>query len=233
MQNLVNSIAIPRDELNRNIGGGIPQGSIMLIEGKDGAGKSIIAQRIAYGLTQNNTSCSYISTELNLIEFIQQMNSLNYRITEKIIAEDLLFISLFPQMGNVKLKETFMNDLLSNKKLFSTEVIIFDTISYLLVSTQTSEKDIFNLVSFIKKIAGLNKTILCCIDPDMCNIKFLNMIRNIPDIYLQTEAKMVLGNLLRVISVIRYKKSIKEVASATPYKVIPGAGFAIELASLA
>src|SRR5690606_28707249 len=90
MQTLVHDITIPRDEFNRNLGGGIPQGSIILVEGKDGAGKSIIAQRVCFGLLENNISTSYISTELNLIEFIQQMNSMNYRVTEKIIGEELL-----------------------------------------------------------------------------------------------------------------------------------------------
>lgn len=161
------------------------------------------------------------------------MDSLSYRITNEIIAEDLIFISMFPQLGNVHLKKTFMDDLLKSKKIFSTDVIIFDTISFLIISDSLGEENIFLLISFLKKISALEKSIVLCIDPEQCNKRFLDLIRNIADIYLQSEAKEVLGNMLHVLSIVRYKKSPQEVVPATPFKILPGAGFAIELASLA
>ncbi|MFW5746350.1 MAG: ATPase domain-containing protein [Nanoarchaeota archaeon] len=230
---IVQSLKIPRDELNRNFGGGLPMGGLVLIEGNDGGGKSIISQRMAYGLLENDYTVSYISTELNLMGFIQQMDSLKYRITDKIIAEDLLFISMFPQLGNVRLKSSFLRDLLNCQKLFSTDVIIIDTISYLLLNEDVKTEDIFYLLSFIKKITSLNKTLILCTNPEQCNKIFLEHIRGISDVYLKSEAKTVLGNLLHVINVIRYKKALKEVTNTTAFKVIPGAGFALELASLA
>ena len=39
-----------RDRLNKELGGGIPPGSIVLVEGDYGAGKSAMSQRFAYGL---------------------------------------------------------------------------------------------------------------------------------------------------------------------------------------
>jgi archaeal flagellar protein FlaH len=226
-------IGLKRDELQRNLGGGLPTGAIALIEGNDGGGKSIVAQRIAYALLKNGHTASYVSTELGLGGFLQQMDSLDYRITDKIISEELVFISMFPQLGNVKLKKTFMNDLLKSKKIFGSEVIVFDTISFLVVSEDLGTEGIFKLIAFIKKIVSMGKTLIMCIDPEQCNPKFLNIIRNISEIYLQTESKMVLGNLLHVMNVIRFRKAKKEVTNATPFKVVPGAGFAIELASLA
>ncbi len=38
-----------RDRLNKELGGGIPTGSIVLMEGDYGAGKSAISQRFATG----------------------------------------------------------------------------------------------------------------------------------------------------------------------------------------
>jgi flagellar protein FlaH len=233
MKKQIFDIRLKRDELHSNLGGGLPAGGLLLIEGKDGGGKSVIAQRLTFGLLQNGSTVSYISTELNLMGFIQQMDSLDYRITEEVLSEKLIFISMFPQIGNVRLKENFMDDLLTNKKIFSSDIICFDTISFLLLNEKITREVIFNLVSFIKKITALGKTLVICIDPDQCNKQFLDIIRNIADGYLFCEAKMVLGNLLHIINVVRYKKAIKEVSAAMPFKVIPGAGFAIELASLA
>ncbi|HLP79808.1 MAG TPA: ATPase domain-containing protein [Acidobacteriota bacterium] len=226
------SIQLPRDELNRNFGGGMPENSLILIEGKDGSGKSILSQRIAYGLLEHGHTITYISSELNLRGFVEQMDSLNYHITEKILDEKVIFIPIFPQIGNVKLKKTFMNDLLRNKKVFQSDVIIFDTLSFLLVNDDVTKENSFELVSFIKKLNAMSKTIIFCVNHEQLNPTFLSILRSVVDVYLQTEARMVLGNLLRIITVIRFNKCAGEVITATPFKVIPGQGFALELASL-
>ena len=47
------SIKLRRDELERSIGGGLPTSSLVLIEGPDGAGKSIVSQRFCYGILRS------------------------------------------------------------------------------------------------------------------------------------------------------------------------------------
>ena len=56
------AIDIPRDELGRSIGGGIPENSLIIMEGQEGAGKSAIAQRIMFGLLENGYTGTYIRT---------------------------------------------------------------------------------------------------------------------------------------------------------------------------
>lgn len=229
---LLHQISLERDELDKTLGGGIPANCLMLIEGNDGAGKSLIAQRLTFGLLQHKSSVTYITTELNLTGFIQQMDSLNYKCTKDILDEKLLIVPMFPKLGNVKLKNTFMKDILTNEKLFENDVIVFDTLSFLLISDETGREGTFDLISFIKKINGMNKTIIFCVDPLQLHEKFLAVLRSVVDVYLKLEAKEVLGQLLRVVSIIRFRKSLAEVTPVFAFKVIPGSGFAQELASL-
>jgi flagellar protein FlaH len=226
------SLYLRRDELNRNFGGGLPQGSIILIEGRDGAGKSILAQRFAYGLLENGSTVTYISSELSLRGFIEQMNSVDYKVTDKILDEKLLFIPLFPQIGNVRLKKNFLEDLLKSKKLFESDVVIFDTLSFLLINDEVAKENGFELASFIKRISTLSKTILFTLSDEQVNPRFLSILRSMADVYLQIEAKSILGNLRRIITVIRFNKSAGEVTPTTAFKVIPNQGLAIEIASL-
>jgi len=102
----------------------------------------------------------------------------------------------------------------------------------LLVNDDATRENSFELVSFIKKLNAMNKTIIFCVDHEQLNPTLLSILRSVVDVYLQVEAKVVLGNLLRIINVIRFKKSAGEVTTATPFKVLPGQGLAIELASL-
>lgn len=81
-----------RDRVNTSLGGGLPTGSIVLLEGEYGAGKSVISQRVAYGLAEERTPTTYVSTELAAPEFIEQMESLAYGVVDHLLAERLLFL---------------------------------------------------------------------------------------------------------------------------------------------
>lgn len=223
---------LERDELSEKLGGGIPEASLMLIEGNDGGGKSILAQRLTYGFIKNGTNITYISSELHTMGFVDQMNSVGYDVTEAILHEKLTFIPMFPYLGNVRLRDNFIDRLIKTKRLFENEVIIIDTLSYLIVHNKISKEKLFDIINFFKKMLSLGKTIIFCIDPQHLNLEFLNMIRAVSDIYITVEAKDVLGSLLRVASIKRFRRSEKEIIIQFPFKVEPKVGLSIELASL-
>jgi flagellar protein FlaH len=164
--------------------------------------------------------------------FINQMNSVDYQIYESIMGEQLLFLSLLPQIGETEIKKNMIFDLLTSKKVFERDCAIVDIVSDFMVSKDISKEDIFQASKQLTRIAGLGKTLILCVDPDQIDKKFLDMLRGNSDVYFFTEAKMVLGNMLRIINIQRFKMAAGEVSTAIPFKVIPKAGLAIEIASL-
>jgi archaeal flagellar protein FlaH len=227
------SIHLDRDELNRNIGGGVPMNSLILIEGKDGAGKSILAQRMAYGLVEHGHTITYISSELNTSGFIEQMSSLEYDIKYHLLDENLLFIPMFPFLGITKLQPNFLDRLFKQKKLFENEIIIFDTLSFLLIKDNITQEKSFEIIKVLKNLNNLNKTIIFCVDPQHLNDKFLTLLRSVADVYFNVEIKMFAGNVIRVINIQRFKRPGDNIITTIPFKVEPGKGLAIEIASFA
>lgn len=227
----ITSIDLERDELNRNLGGGLPNNSLVLIEGEDGAGKSIIVQRMAYGLLEHQKTVTYISTELNTRGFLEQMTSLSYDVKFYLLDGQLMFVPMFPFMGDTKLQENFLDRLLNTKRIFDNEIIIFDTISFLLVRDSISQEKSFYVINMLKKLNNMNKTIIFCVDPAHLNEKFLTLIRSVADIYFNVEIRTFAGNILRVINVKRFKRPKDYIMDTIPFKVEPGRGLAIEIAS--
>ncbi|MFW6014090.1 MAG: ATPase domain-containing protein [Nanoarchaeota archaeon] len=225
------SIDLERDELNRSLGGGMPNNSLILIEGEDGAGKSILVQRLAYGLLEHQKTVTYISTELNTKGFLEQMASLSYDVKFYLLDGQLMFVPMFPFMGNTMLKENFLDRLLKTRKIFDNEIIIFDTISFLLVRDSISQEKSFYVINMLKKLNNMNKTIIFCVDPAHLNEKFLTLIRSVADIYFNVEIRTFAGNILRVINVKRFKRPSDYIMDTIPFKVEPGRGLAIEIAS--
>ncbi|MGM5482026.1 MAG: ATPase domain-containing protein [Nanobdellota archaeon] len=225
------SIDLERDELNRNLGGGLPNNSLFLIEGQDGAGKSILVQRMAYGLLEHQKSVTYISSELNTKGFLEQMASLDYDIKFHLLDGQLMFVPMFPFLGNTNLKENFLERLFNTKRIFENEVIIFDTLSFLLVRDNLPQEKSFHIINLLKKLNNMNKTIIFCVDPVHLNEKFLTLLRSVADVYFQVEIRTFAGNIIRVINIKRFKRPNDYIVDTIPFKVEPGRGLAIEIAS--
>jgi len=66
------------DQVNRAFGGGLPRGSLVVIEGRHCAGKSIFTGRFAYGLCEQSQTVGSLSTEREFTRFLSRMRSLSY-----------------------------------------------------------------------------------------------------------------------------------------------------------
>ncbi len=218
-------IQLERDMLHTKFGGGIPSNSLVIIEGENGAGKSIMAQRLTYGMIRHGSKVSFISSECDTIGFVNQMRSLDYDIEDDILDENLIFMSLFPSLGNVTLRSDFSERLMKSNFIFKNDVIIFDTMSYILVHKNLPDDKCFEVIKFLKRMNNHNKTIILCIDAFDLNEKFLNVLRSISDVYLHVETKMSLGNLIRVVNIKRFKRCADVVGSVVPFNVAPKIGF--------
>lgn len=70
------------------LGGGIKEGSFMLIEGETKSGKSVLCQHIAYGvLSTRGTSVAYYSSEYNADRLAERMASLSLDVRQALEAD--------------------------------------------------------------------------------------------------------------------------------------------------
>lgn len=225
-------INLSRDEISKNFGGGIPSNSIFLIEGVNGAGKSILAQRIAYGALQHGATVSYISTELDTQSFTDQMKSVGYGCTNDLLQGNIVFIPMFPAFGKSKLSDNFVDNLLKAEMIFQQDIIIFDTFSYLILQENMSREQIFEFINKLRKIVMRGKVVVFTVDTEQVNQTFLKLIRSMADVFVDVEMRMSLGELIRVINIKRYKRSLHASASTVPFSVEPGTGILIKIVSL-
>lgn len=223
------SIQLERDELNRYFGGGLPKNSLILIEGEDGSGKSILCQRFSYAILQQDLKITYLSTELNTLDFIKQHESLRYGVRPYILDHQLLFITMVPFLGKVQFEEDFLEKIMHEKRLFESDIIIFDTLSFLLVRKGAEEKEYYDIVNFFKGLNNLNKTIIFTIDPTHLDEKFLTLLRSVADLYVKVSITNFAGETVRSIDIKRFKRPYDIYVPKIPFRVEPREGLVIEI----
>ncbi|RIB35689.1 MAG: hypothetical protein BXU00_01160 [Candidatus Nanoclepta minutus] len=227
------TIFLDRDDFEQRIGGGIPKSSIMIIEGKDGCGKSIISQRITYGALMNNYTVTYISTEMSILDFIRQMDSLNYPIRDFLLTDKLMFISLTSLFGRTKFEENLILELMKSKskKLFEKDIIIIDSLSYPLVNS-IPRMSFIKFLDFLQKIKSKDKIIILTYNPFTLSKHIVEDLRNIADIYFKADISSSTGQLTRYIEIKRFRNAKQQYELIIPFRVEPGLGLIVEIVTI-
>ncbi len=228
------SFELERDELGRRLGGGVAEGSITLIEGGDGSGKSILTQRMAYGFLVNGVSVTYISTEASLPEFMKQMNSLRYNVLPYLLNGQFRYYAVFPSTAHrLKKKQDLLERLISADQLFATDVTIIDSITMLQPDSGVDEKTAFRFMTKMKKLIVKGKSVIITADPDSTDEKLLEPLREVADNYLIMKAEAGAEDIKNVIFVQRWKRTERDVSKIIKFRVEPKFGIVIDISSFA
>lgn len=225
------SFLLDRDELNQMLGGGFPNGSLIMIDGPSGSGKSALCQRFAYGLLDNKTTVTYISTQLTTKNFIRQMNSLDYPIGIRLLKGELLYIPVFPLIKESKPRIDFIQRLMSAEVLFEKNVIIIDTLSALIRYGTDAQKSL-ELISFFKKLTGLQKTIIITMDSTELPIHVVSEFKDAAEILMTIKMRQMGSEILRTIMINKYSRPEIQVGAMIGFKVEARSGVMINISGV-
>lgn len=237
-----------RDRLNEELGGGIPRGSIVLLEGDYGAGKSVMSQRFCYGFCQTGCSVTYLSTELTLRGFIDQMHSLAYNVEDHLLNEDLLFLHADLDSGGSfgdtapGERKQLLNLLMAADTMWEADVIIIDTFDSILrndpkfealVRENEERQAALEIISFYREIIAKGKVIILTVDPSTLDDEAIGPFRSIADAFIKLQMIEVGNDVRRQMAVKRFAGMGEQVGDIIGYSVRSGTGIVIERRSIA
>jgi flagellar protein FlaH len=239
------------DRLNHELGGGIPRGSIVLVEGDYGAGKSAMSQRFSYGLCETGHSVTLLSTELTVSGFIDQMHSLSYSVEEHLLDERLLFLHAYVDTGGGRLTTTedeegnrkeLLNRLMNAEAMWQADVIVIDTFDAILrndpkfeaLIRQNEERQAaLEIISFFRDLVSQGQVIVLTVDPSTVDEEAIGPFRAIADVFMELQMVEVGNDVRRNISVKRFAGMGEQVGDTIGFSVRADAGIVIESRSVA
>jgi flagellar protein FlaH len=232
-----------RDRVNASFGGGLPKHSIVLLEGEHGSGKSVITQRFCKGLCEEDVHVTYVSTEDRASDFISQMRSLEYDVTDHLLTEQMLFlhadVDTYERLqddGVQREGREMLTRLMQANVMWRSDVVIVDGFDSILLQdpryeaareTKNEDDVIQNLISFFRQVVAEGKTIVLTVNSESLTPRALRPLRDTSDVYLSLQMRSVGQEVRRTMVVRKFAGMGEQVEDNIGFDVQSGRGLLI------
>ena len=221
---------LEQDSLSNAMGARLPNRSLWMIQGEVGSGKSLISQRLIYGLLENGSKLLVITTELTTRGWIEQMESIGYPITEYIASGRLLVFSRFGVIADAK-EGVGMFDILNSDAVDKADVVVLDSASALLPNGLESSEQV-SILQKLRKICSDSRSLLLTVDPVEVDANLLHKLRSSCEVLLDMRAGFVGGEIKRTIVVTRFLRAAGPVQASIGWRVEPYMGFIVDITAV-
>lgn len=142
---------------------GIPKGAMVLIEGNVGPSTREVSQRLCQGILENGYTATYVTTQLNVGDFITEMYARDSNIADYLPEHKLLCIPVVPLIEKKEIREDPLDKLMQSPSLQTSDVVFVDTLSDFLKG-DFNETLCMRILEYLRKLSGAGKTIFLNVD---------------------------------------------------------------------
>ena len=218
-----------QDSLAQSLGTAIPNRALVIVSGGIGSGKSIIGQRMSFGMTANDIKVSLVTTELTTRGWLEQVASIGYFMEKRIDDGDFHLMSSFGVIAEQAEDPVDLLELLESPALKEAEVVIIDRASQMI----PAEIEGPVLLSLLRQYTAQGRTLFLMIDPEEMDSKLLRELQNSAEVVLDMMTSVVGGQLVRTLCVTRFLRAAGPVTERIGWKVMPEMGFIVDITAVA
>jgi len=213
-------------ELDKKMAGGIPEGSLTLIEGQSESGKSVLTQQLVWGALRDGRQVAYYTTENTTRSLLRQMKSLNQDITDFFLVGR---INIYPMRSAPTEDEarTMLRAALEHMTRMTADrdILAFDSLSVFM--TSIPEQETLSFFMAVKDLCDQNKTLLLTMHSYAFSEAMFIRIRSICDAYLRLRVGEVGNQLLKEMEVSKVRGADQNTGNVIAFDVEPGMGMRI------
>jgi flagellar protein FlaH len=210
-------------EVDKQLGGGIPIGSLGLIEGESDAGKSVLAQQMMWGALNDEHRVLLFTTENTVNSMNSQMDSLGLSIVDALILGWIKIFTVEP--SKMKQMNTF-SAIISTIMAYPTfRLIVIDSLTPFLAHMSTDS--VIDYFERCKKLCDGGRTIINIAHTYAFEEQVLIRIRSVCDAHFRLRIEEVKERLVKVLEVSKVRGASKVTGNVVNFDVEPGIGMRI------
>ena len=216
-------ICTGHSEIDKRLGGGIPVGSLTLIEGQSDAGKSVLAQQMMWGALQDGHKVILFTTENTVKSMHSQMESLGLGIIDPLL---LGWMKIFTvEASQMKATNTFDRIIEGIMAFPSYHLILIDSLTPVIAHSTTEA--VIDYFEKCKKMCDNGKTIINVAHTYAFDEQVLIRIRSACDAHFRLRIEEVGDKLVKVLEVAKVRGADKNTGNIMSFDVDPGIGMRI------
>jgi flagellar protein FlaH len=222
-----NIISSGNDEIDKRLGEGIPLGSLVLIEGENDTGKSVLCQQMTYGGLNQLHRIAYYSTENTIKSMLMQMESLTLDVSD---FYSWGYFRIFPvhlegvEWTSDQMKGT-LHLLSAHIKNIRERVIIIDSLT--MFTTYSGEDNIFEFLTNLKNFCDKGYTIFVTLHQHAFKEDTLVRVRSSCDCHLFLRKEQLNDRYISVMEVSKIRGAKITTGNIVSFEVQPGYGIRI------
>ncbi len=217
------------DSLSDSLGRFLPRRSFYIVTGNIGAGKSLISQRLAYGLVSNGVRTTVVTTELTTRGWLEQVNSLGYPLEDAANSGTFTLLSRFGVVSDEVEESVDIEDVLSSAALQNADISIIDRASAILQNYEGTPEQ---LLSRLRTFCSEERSLMLLLDPDEISAEMMRTLSASAEVSIEMRTSEVGGSLSRVLAVNRFLRAAGPVQPRIGWRVEPGMGFIVDITAV-
>lgn len=214
-------------ELDDKLGGGIPFGSLCIIEGHSDSGKSVLSQHLTYGaLVGANSSVAYYTSENTIKSMIAQMDSLSLFTLDHFLTDRL---RVFPiRFGSDVHKSDkpyhrLMEHVSALPKRF--KLVIIDSVTLLIA--YAGSMAVVDFFSTCKSACDGGRTIMLIAHSYAFDEEIIPRISALCDVHLRLKLEQVGDRMVKMLEVLKVRGAERRTGEVVSFEIEPRTGIRI------
>ncbi|MBT4512731.1 MAG: flagellar accessory protein FlaH [Chloroflexi bacterium] len=212
-------------EIDRKMGGGIPSGSLTLIEGQSDAGKSVLTQQMIWGSLACDCRCTLFTTESTVKSLMKQMNSLGLDVLDYLLLDRLRVYPIQMMGGDVDLDMALKVISEAIHRETETDMIIIDSLTAFV--THVSLESTIGFFEDCKNLCNEGQTILIVVHNYAFNENLLVRVRSMCDAHLSLTIEVMGDKLLKSMEVSKVRGASHTTGNVVAFEIEPAWGMRI------
>lgn len=209
-------------EIDRQMGGGIPVGSLTLVEGHSGAGKSVLTQQMLWGSLSDGHDAVVFTTENTVKSLVTQMQSLNLDVSDFLLLNRLL---VYPVLVS-EMKEDGLAALSGAIRSAAHSGVVFvDSLTSLVAYSPVPA--VMGFFEECKRLCSNELTIVVVVHSHALTESLLIRFRSLCDALLRLRIEEAGDKLLKTLEVAKVRGADKKTGNIVGFDIEPGWGMRI------
>jgi len=220
------SISSGNVELDKKMGGGIPEGSLSLVEGQSDAGKSVLVQQLTWGALRDGFRVLFYTTENTTRSLLNQMQDLGLDIEDYFLLGRISIYAV-PQAFNEEQSLSAFQLLRQHisQQTDNVDLVIVDSLTTFVA--HVSEQETLTFFTLCKDFCDLNKTVIFTIHSHAFSEQMFIRLRSICDAHMRLRVEEVGDQLVKALEVAKIRGAQKSTGNIISFEVEPNLGMRI------